>query len=133
MKGRSWILALLLATSAICFAKANGAWLKSVPQKDHNRVNPYAGNPDAIAAGANLFQNNCAKCHGDNAQGKGSRPSLRSERIQNATDGDLAWILKNGNVFHGMPRWSGLPEQQRWQIVAYIRSLNSAQSKAVQQ
>ena len=82
------------------------------------------GNPEAVAAGRNLFVNNCSHCHGQNAEGKGSRPALRSERIRTATDGELAWLLKNGNVFQGMPRWSGLPEQERWQIVAYIRSLN---------
>lgn len=124
MNGRSLILATLLATSALCFAKSTGGWLKHVPHKDHNRVNPYAGNPQAIAAGSNLFHNNCAQCHGDNAEGKGSHPSLRSEQVRNATDGDLAWILKNGVVFHGMPSWSGLPEQERWQIIAYLRSLS---------
>ena len=35
----------------------------------------------------------------------------------------LRWLLKNGDVYRGMPRWSGLPEQERWQIIAYIRSL----------
>ncbi len=128
MKRRGWVLALLLALSALCFAKATGEWLKKVPQADHNRVNPYAGNPQAIAAGGNLFHNNCAKCHGDDAEGKGSRPSLRSEEVRNATDGDLAWILKNGYVYKGMPRWGGLPEQERWQIIAYLRSLSPAPS-----
>jgi mono/diheme cytochrome c family protein len=125
MKVRMLTVTVLLAISAVCFAKANGAWLKKVPEADHARVNPYAGQPDAAAAGWNLFLANCAHCHGENAQGKGSRPSLRSERIRNATDGDLAWLLKNGDVFKGMPRWAGLPEQERWQIVAYIRSLNT--------
>ena len=124
MKGRSLILAVWLATSVLCFAKADGSWLKNVPQTDRERVNPYAGNQEAEAAGKNLFHNNCAKCHGDNAEGKGSRPSLKSERVKNATDGELAWILKNGAVFKGMPRWGGLPEQERWQIVTYLRSLN---------
>lgn len=124
MKGRNLVLGALLATSAWCFAKANGAWLKKVPVADRNKVNPYDESSEAVAAGAILFHNNCAKCHGDNAEGKGSRPSLRSERVRNATDGDLAWILKNGEVFKGMPRWGGLPEQERWQIVSYIRSLN---------
>ncbi len=125
MKGRVLILFTLLATSIFGFAKADGSWLKNVPENDRARVNPYAGKPEAVAAGQNIFRNNCAKCHGDNAQGKGSRPSLKSERIQNATDGELAWLLKNGNVFKGMPRWSGLPEQQRWQVITYIRSLNT--------
>lgn len=126
MKGRNWILAILLATSALCFAKATKDWLKSVPQADRSRVNPYAGNSKAVAAGAILFRNNCAQCHGDDADGKFSRPSLRSEEVRNATDGDLAWLLKNGDVYRGMPRWSGLPEQERWQIIAYLRSLGSS-------
>ena len=121
---RVWILAALLATSLLCFAKADGSWLKKVPQADRARVNPYAGQPEAAAAGANLFRNNCGKCHGENAEGKGSRPSLKSERVKNATDGELAWLLKNGNAFKGMPSWAGLPEQERWQIVTYIQSLN---------
>jgi mono/diheme cytochrome c family protein len=123
MNGRNWILAILLTASALCFAKATNDWLKDVPQADRNRVNPYAGNPKAVAAGAILFRNNCAQCHGNDADGMFSRPSLRSEEVRNATDGDLAWLLKNGDVYRGMPRWSGLPEQERWQIIAYLRSL----------
>ncbi len=114
----------LLATSMMCLAKATGSWLKKVPNADRARRNPYAGSPEAVAAGANLFRDNCAQCHGGNAEGKGSRPSLRSERVQNATDGEIAWLLKNGNAFKGMPNWSGLPQQERWQIIAYLRSLN---------
>jgi cytochrome c oxidase cbb3-type subunit 2 len=123
MKGRNWVLAILLTTSALCFAKATNGWLRSVPQADRNRVNPYAGKPEAVAAGAILFHSNCAQCHGNDADGKFSRPSVRSREVRNATDGDLAWLLKNGDVYRGMPRWSGLPEQERWQIIAYIRSL----------
>jgi mono/diheme cytochrome c family protein len=125
MKRRMLVMTPLLLASVLCFAAANGAWLKSVPQADHSRINPYAGNAEAVAAGANLYKSNCAKCHGVDAQGKGSRPSLKSERIQGATDGDLAWILKNGQTFKGMPGWGGLPEQKRWQLVAYLRSLNA--------
>jgi mono/diheme cytochrome c family protein len=123
MNCRNWVLAILLTTSALCFAKATNQWLKSVPRADRNRVNPYAGKPQAVAAGAILFQSNCAQCHGSDGAGKYSRPSLRSEEVRNATDGDIAWLLKNGDVYRGMPRWSGLPEQQRWQIITYIRSL----------
>lgn len=123
MKGRNWVLAILLTISAVCFAKATNQWLKKVPQAERTRVNPYAGKPDAVAAGAILFHNNCAQCHGNDAAGKFSRPSLRTEEVRNETDGELAWLLKNGDVYRGMPRWSGLPEQERWQIIAYMRSL----------
>jgi mono/diheme cytochrome c family protein len=124
MKSRMVIGAALLGASAICFAAADGSWLKKVPQADRARVNLYAGQPAAVAAGENLFRNNCAKCHGANAEGKSSRPSLKSERLAAATDGEIAWIIKNGQSFKGMPSWGGLPEQMRWQLVAYLRSLN---------
>ena len=101
MKLRLLLFLALPALTAICFAKANGAWLQKVPAADRNRVDPYLGQPEAIAAGQNLFHENCAECHGANAKGKGSRPCLRSERIKGATDGDLAWLLKNGEVYKG--------------------------------
>lgn len=118
------IIAALLAVSAACFAKADGSWLNKVPTADRARTNPFAARPGAIAAGANLYRDNCARCHGAQAEGIGSRPPLRSKRIAAATDGDLAWLLKNGNPFRGMPGWAALPEQERWQLVTYVRSLN---------
>jgi mono/diheme cytochrome c family protein len=121
---RMLVVTALLAVSAMCFAKADGSWLRKVPEADRQRVNPYAGQPEAAEAGANLFHDNCARCHGDHAEGIGSRPPLKSDRIRTATDGEIAWMLKNGNVFKGMPGWGALPEQERWQIVTYIRSLN---------
>ncbi len=124
MRGRVLVCVFLLAGAAVCFAKDYSGWLKKVPQKDRVQVNPYAGQASAIAAGANLYRDNCAKCHGENAEGRRGRPSLRSDQVRNATDGDLAWILKNGQMFKGMPSWGGLPEQERWQLVAYLRSLN---------
>jgi len=124
VRGRVLVYALLLAGAGTCFAKDYSGWLKKVPQKDREQVNPYAGQAKAIAAGANLYHDNCAKCHGENAEGRDGRPSLRGEDVRKATDGELAWILKNGQMFKGMPSWGGLPEQERWQLVAYLRSLN---------
>jgi mono/diheme cytochrome c family protein len=107
-----------------CMALADGGWLKKVPADFHSRTNPVANDADAIAGGKKLFDNNCAKCHGDDALGIGKRPSLRSERVQKeATEGDIAWLLKNGNLGKGMPNWSTIPEPSRWQIVAYVKSL----------
>jgi mono/diheme cytochrome c family protein len=113
----------LLACSTLLTAAVDASWLHKVPTKERTRVNPYAGKPEAIAAGRVLFEENCAKCHGEDAQGKHGRPSLRSNVVRNATDGDLAWLLRNGYAWKGMPSWSSLPEQQRWQIIAYLRSL----------
>lgn len=125
MKIRTLAAVLILFIPLLCPALADGSWLKKVPAADRARTNPYANNPEAVAAGGNLFRNNCAKCHGESAEGKGARPSLKSQRIQSASDGELAWLLKNGESYKGMPGWGGLPEQQRWQLIAYLRSLNA--------
>jgi len=123
MSTKGWPkLSILLACSSMLMA-ASGGWLSKVPDAERRRVNPFGGNREAVAAGAVLFQSNCATCHGKDADGKHSRPSLRSERVAHATDGELAWLLKNGSLWKGMPSWSSLPEQQRWQIIAYLRSL----------
>lgn len=129
MKGRifsqtAFVTALVLIGSMLCFGAANSGWLKKVSEADRERVNPYAGNAEAIAAGQNLYRENCAKCHGEHAEGHSRRPALKSGRLSSVTDGDIAWMLKNGQMFKGMPSWGGLPEQERWQIVAYLRSLN---------
>jgi mono/diheme cytochrome c family protein len=128
MKRSTLICAGLLILPIAGFATADGSWLKKVSDADRARTNPYTGNAAAAQAGQNLFRNNCAKCHGENGEGKGKRPALKSERIHNATDGELAWILKNGESFKGMPGWGALPEPERWQIVTYLRSLNGLAS-----
>src|SRR5277367_1433454 len=95
---------------------ADGSWLKHVPEKARGKTNPYAGRPDAVEAGSRVFADHCAKCHGADALGLDKRPSLRSDRVQHATDCEIAWLLKNGNLAGGMPSWSALPEPTRWQI-----------------
>jgi len=122
MKRTSLALCMLFLSASALLA-ADGAWLRKVPDADRKRVNPYASKTEAAAAGKLLFTDNCAKCHGEDALGRHGRPSLRSERISHATDGELAWLLKNGSTWKGMPSWSALPEPERWQIIAYLRSL----------
>lgn len=132
MKAWTSFIGALLLVPAMCLATTDGSWLRRVPAADRTRTNPYAGDSSAVAAGRNLFKNNCAKCHGENAEGKAKRPSLKSSRIQTATDGELAWLIKNGESFKGMPGWGALPEPERWQIISYLRSLNTPASGAQQ-
>lgn len=123
MKSRILTVSVLVLSAALLMA-SDGGWLRKVSDADRKRVNPYTGNAEAAAAGKVLFEENCAKCHGSDGEGKHGRPSLHSERIAHATDGELAWILKNGSAWKGMPSWnSSLPEPERWQIIAYLRTL----------
>jgi mono/diheme cytochrome c family protein len=110
----------------LAFASECGAtshW-DSVPARDHARTNPFLGKQDAVSAGELLYRDHCQQCHGHDAQGDGKKkPSLLTSSVQSATDGDLEWFLRQGDLRHGMPSWSSLPQAQRWQIIVYLRSL----------
>ncbi len=125
MRARWLLIAplLLVGVSWLWASAGDGAWLKSVPEKDRVRVNPLSADPEAPAAGAKLFRQHCTPCHGKDANGKGKKPGLRSERMREATEGELQWLLTNGSMKNGMPSWSRLPEAQRWQLVRYLKSL----------
>jgi mono/diheme cytochrome c family protein len=119
---------LILAMAGILLADpGDGEWLHKVPAKDRARPNPFASNPDARAAGAKIFAEHCAACHGEDAagktQGKHIRPNLHANRIKQAAPGELFWLLTNGSLKNGMPSWSRLPEAQHWQLITYLKSL----------
>ena len=97
--------------------------LAKAPKKAAARPNPLETDAEAPAAGAKLFAQHCAECHGETAEGGKKGPSLRAPEVQQATSGAIFWILTNGIVRRGMPVWSKLPDAQRWQLVSYIKSL----------
>lgn len=116
---------LIVLSSLAMFATSNGAWLANVPPRDRERANPYRDQPDSIAAGRRIFLDHCAHCHGADAEGTKKRPSLKSTRVQQeATDGDLHWLLVNGNRGQGMPSWIKLGDPQIWQVICYVKSLH---------
>ncbi len=95
-----------------------------VPARDHARENPLPADAQNIEAGRQLYLDHCAECHKADTRGDGrKKPSLHTEAVRNASDGDLEWFLREGDLRHGMPSWSSLPEAQRWQIIDYLRSL----------
>lgn len=102
------------------------AELAKAPEKVRAKRNPLENDPDAAAAGQNLFEQHCSACHGNAGYGTGKAPSLRVEEVQNAAPGAIFWVLTNGVVRRGMPVWSKLPEPQRWQLVRFIKSLGTA-------
>ncbi len=115
------------------FDKSAYAELSKAPAKAAERRNPLESDPEAVAAGAKLFESHCAECHGANADGGRKGPSLRAQEVQQATSGTLFWLLTNGVVRKGMPVWSRLPDPQRWQLVSYIKSLTPAQQSPTDQ
>lgn len=94
--------------------------------------NPVAATEESIAAGAQLFEANCAACHGADARGGGPQagttpvrpPSLISHGDDHS-DAELFAVLSDG-LPGGMPAWRDLvSETDRWHLVNYIRSLQT--------
>lgn len=134
MRWRGWLYcAAGLAVALAAGAEVNQDWLQKVPPRDRTRVNPYAGNPEAVAAGHRLFEEHCAECHGADLKGTPGKPSLRTPVVEQAKDGELFWLLRNGDRRHGMPSWSSLPEPERWEIVAFLRDAASQSPLAVRE
>jgi mono/diheme cytochrome c family protein len=129
-----WLTAAGVISTAAAPAKKKApsnaelqAELNKAPAEARSWQNPFAGQPQSVLAGRKLFKRHCAQCHGLDGAGKREEaPDLRSTAIQAAPPGVLFWKLKNGNRGGGMPSWSGLPDQQRWQIVTYVKSLGAA-------
>jgi glucose/arabinose dehydrogenase len=46
--------------------------------------------------------------------------------VQNAPDGGVFWFITQGSRSGAMPSWASLPEQQRWQLVTYLKTLVNA-------
>jgi mono/diheme cytochrome c family protein len=130
-----WFVPSIRAQSTPPEAKTGRVYaeLARAPEKARKRENPLASDRDAVAAGRLLFEDHCAECHGDTAEGgKGRKrgPSLRAPEVQNAAPGALFWLLTNGVVRKGMPVWSKLPEPERWQVVSYLKSLGTSEGPA---
>src|ERR1700728_281649 len=120
-------LAGALSLLAAQWAGAQQTGFHDAPAPAAAIANPYRGAAEA-QTGRELYGANCAACHGSNAQGGGNIPPLAHTAVQGATDGELFWFITTGSVKDGMPSWAALPEQQRWQIVTYLKTLVVAPS-----
>jgi len=85
--------------------------------------NPRTSAAD-VAAGAKTFRSHCAPCHGVNGEG-GRGPNLASGVFfHGSSDMDLLNNISEGILGTEMPGLFYSPDRV-WQIVAFIRSLNS--------
>lgn len=88
--------------------------------------NPYNGNADAIAAGKELFDNDCQSCHASDGTG-GMGPSLVDDVYVNEranTDVGMFEIIHSG-ASGAMRSFAdrGVTQDQILKIIAYIHSL----------
>ncbi len=107
------------------------------PDEFMAKTNPLSASSGAIQAGKTLYLKTaqpvaCAMCHGEQGDGKGimgaalvppPRNFTCSSMMKDIPEGHLFWIIKNGSPGTGMMSFVGLPDEQVWQLIHYIRTL----------
>ena len=110
---------------------------KRAPGKFRKMKNPLEASQANVQAGKTLFHETamplaCKQCHGENGDGNGPmgaalNPHPRNftcgETMQDISDGQMFWIIKNGSPGTGMMAFTGMPDNQIWQLIQYIRTL----------
>ncbi len=142
---RRALAAAVLAATA-CRAAPPGRLERAVAAQVKRRLtvggrgdtNPLAPTADNVARGRRAFSGYCAVCHGLDGQNTGVPfasamsppvPRLTSPEVQAYTDGQLAWIVRNGLYPSGMPAGRDLlSDEEIWRIVVYLRHLPPAGS-----
>ncbi len=121
--GRAWLLLAIFLSSA--FYLADGQ-------------NPFAGDPKAAKAGEYEFRINCALCHGLGARGGGRGPDLtRAQKRFAHSDAEMFQIISNGIPGTAMPangtngQGVGMTQEEIWQIITYIRSVEVKAGNAI--
>ncbi|GDX53255.1 hypothetical protein LBMAG27_23020 [Bacteroidota bacterium] len=103
-------------------------WL--VPASASDIKSPMGGNTTAASTGKLLYVKYCVVCHGNAGKGDGvAAPALAippadhsSIKVQSQTDGALYWKITIGRGAMASYKTT-LTDQQRWQLVSYIRTL----------
>jgi mono/diheme cytochrome c family protein len=95
------------------------------------------GDAAQIAAGKVLFREKCASCHGKPEEGRSPRanffqppaPDFTEPGYRNVDPAYLFWRIEVGKTVEPylsqgsvMPAWRGLPDQEIWQMVAYLKA-----------
>jgi mono/diheme cytochrome c family protein len=91
-------------------------------------VNPVAADLASVQRGRKYYQINCAVCHGHAGLGDGTATKLGmvpmpliSDRVKKFSDGYIWGMMRNGRGL--MPSANRIEENDRWDVVNYIRAL----------
>ncbi len=95
------------------------------PAEEHH--NPVANSKPAIEAGAKRFKEGCAMCHGGSAEGGRGPALVNNSDLAQMNDDKLFGVIEHGIPGTSMPP-SNLPENNAWEVAAYVRSLSSPAS-----
>lgn len=123
-KALPWALVVLAIGSAAAQRR------REAPPRAAAHSNPLGHSEPVIAQGREIYNRSCTVCHGLNGAAGDRGPALAgTRRYLRSTDQDLFEAIRNGITGTEMPP-SGLPSDDTWKVVAYIRSLRSTASDA---
>jgi mono/diheme cytochrome c family protein len=123
------LLLLFLSISGAVFCQP-GIW--KAPADVDKINNPFKGSSTFAAEGKKTFESTCVTCHGEKGKGNGAagvsltpKPAnFLAISVRNESDGALFWKISEGNP--PMAAYKDiLTTNQRWQLVCYIRELES--------
>jgi putative copper export protein len=101
-------------------------------------ANPIPADQASINRGSNLYMANCANCHGTRGAGDGPTadgllppPGPLAPVVRSQSDGQLGYLIANGMAGTEMPAFAtSLSENDRWDLVNYLRSVYSTPDAA---
>jgi len=120
------IAAAVLLPVALLFAADVDANFHNAPDSAQAMKNPYEGQAAAAQAGRKLYAQDCLACHGKTGKGTGNVPSLVDGKLDSVKPGEVFWFITRGDKENGMPSWAALPAKARWQIVTYVKAMETA-------
>ena len=94
--------------------------------------NPIQASDDNLLVGMNIYQTNCASCHGDIQQPRAvlvdSLYPRAPQFLQDAPDmpeHQNFYIIQHGIRLSGMPAWKGaLKENEIWQVTTFLSHMD---------
>lgn len=97
-------------------------------------VNPLVPSKEVLAKGQDKFNTFCSPCHGYFGKGDSrlrgqfpAPPSLQSEKVRNYKDGDIYYIITEGQNI--MPSYAKqITREERWAVIHYLRALQRSQN-----
>jgi mono/diheme cytochrome c family protein len=126
-----FFLTLLSAQQTQPAPKATQPSYAAIPVEAVRQANPVKSSPESLARAKKWWALDCAMCHGNNGDGRGTLAADMKLKIvdftdpntlKDRTDGEIFYIIKNGH--QDMPPEGGrIKPEENWDLVNYVRAL----------